>query len=134
MKEQKLNPYEQVILSEMQRRANEGDTLLKESLDSKDKDIHGCFSYVKHQAQKKAVGGCAMIEDDVVFGWAHHYYIEPKDVIDAEMKVATKKEDKTDSSKVTPKVAKKNRAENRDKVTTVKNGGQTFTITEFSLF
>lgn len=84
-KEQKISAYEQAILSEMERRAKDGDELLATALRSKDKNIQGCFAYVKAQARKKAVNGCAMIEDSVVYGWAHHYYIEPKEVIDKEL-------------------------------------------------
>lgn len=84
-KEDKLNPYEQIILAEMERRANEGDTKVADALQSKDKSIHACFEYVKAQAKKKAVAGCAMIEDTQVYAWAHHYYIEPKAVIEKEL-------------------------------------------------
>ena len=95
-KEDKLSPYEKTILTEMQRRASgeDGDmpdTLLADALASKDKDIHKCMAYVVAQARKKAVGNCAMIEDAVVYGWAHHYYIEPNEVIDKELKPAPKK-------------------------------------------
>lgn len=93
--EVKLNPYEKVILDEMERRANgeDGDmpdSLLADALKSPDKNIHECFSYITAQARKKATGNCAMIEDAIVYGWAHHYYIEPKSVIDAELKPAPK--------------------------------------------
>lgn len=95
-KEDKLSAYEKAVLAEMERRAEQGDTLVADALKSKDKNIHECWQYITAQAKKKAVAGCAMIEDAVVFGWAHHYYIEPKAVIDAEMK-----------SKSTPKTTTK---------------------------
>lgn len=93
--EVKLNPYEQVILAEMERRAqgDDGDmpdTLLADALKSPDKNIHECFAYITAQARKKASGNCAMIEDAIVYGWAHHYYIEPKSAIDAELHPAPK--------------------------------------------
>lgn len=101
-KEDKLSPYEQAILAEMERRANEdGDTLVADALKSADKNIHDCFNYVKAQAKKKAVSGCAMIEDSVVYGWAHHYYIEPKSVIDAELNPKPKEKPKTDTKTAT---------------------------------
>lgn len=104
-KEDKLSPYEQAILAEMERRANEdGDTLVADALKSADKNIHDCFNYVKAQAKKKAVSGCAMIEDSVVYGWAHHYYIEPKSVIDAELNPKPKDKPKTDTKGKTAKV------------------------------
>ena len=40
------------------------------------KSIEGCMNYIKNQAKTMAVNGCAMIEDNVVFGWAMHYYDE----------------------------------------------------------
>ena len=56
-----------------------------------------------------------MIEDAVVFGWAHHYYIEPKSVIDAEMKTATPKTE-TKPTKPT-KATKQPKKEERPKET-----------------
>lgn len=35
-----------------------------------------CLNILKNQARKQAVKGCAMVEDQVVFGWAVHYYDE----------------------------------------------------------
>lgn len=88
----KLSEYESVILSEMNKRA-QTDTLLAKGLTDKDKSIQDCYNYVRERARKKAVSGCAMIEDNEVYGWAVHYYIEPKEVIDKEMgpKIAPKK-------------------------------------------
>lgn len=85
-KQGKLSAYEQAILSEMERRAQGGDSLLAEALKNVGKTIQSCFAYVKEQARKQATAGCAMIEDSVVYGWAHHYYIESQETIDAEMK------------------------------------------------
>ena len=90
-KEEKPSPYEIAILAEMRRRADDGDELLYDALANPGKNIHDCFSYVKSQARKKAVAGCAMIEDNIVYGWAHHYYIESKATIDKEMKTETAK-------------------------------------------
>lgn len=158
-KEDKLSAYEKVVLAEMERRAEQGDTLVADALKSADKNIHECWRYVTAQAKKQAVAGCAMIEDAIVFGWAHHYYIEPKAVIDAEMK--PKPAPKTTTKPTTtpakgaekpkkpanPKDAgknnpllqsigkgKKNPKQGNDKVYTKKVGDKTFTITEFSLF
>lgn len=38
--------------------------------------IEDCFGYIKEQARKQAVGGCAMVEDAVVYKWARDYYLE----------------------------------------------------------
>ena len=155
-KEDKLSAYEKAVLAEMERRANkDNDTLVADALKSADKNIHECWQYITAQAKKKAVSGCAMIEDAVVFGWAHHYYIEPKAVIDAELHPKPKNDTKTTPAKgvekptkpVNPKDAgksnpllqevgkgKKNAKQGNDKVYTKKVGDKTFTITEFALF
>lgn len=80
----KPNTYEALILEEMKHRATT-DPLLAKGLESADKSISECFRYVTAQARKEATGNCAMIEDNKVYGWAVHYYIEPKEVIDKEL-------------------------------------------------
>jgi len=103
----KLSAYEQIVLDEMNRRVADGDELLATAMQSADKDIHACWSYITSQARKQAVGSCAMIEDDKVFGWAHHYYIESKETIDAEMKVKTAPKEKTAEQKKAEETKKK---------------------------
>ena len=103
----KLNPYEEVILAEMNRRAEQGDELLATALQSADKSIKGCYSYVVAQARKQAQGNCAMVDDQTVYGWAHHYYIESKETIDAEMKPKTAKKEKTAEEKKREETTKK---------------------------
>lgn len=103
----KLNPYEEVILAEMNRRAENGDELLATALQSADKSIKGCYSYVVAQARKQAQGNCAMVDDQTVYGWAHHYYIESKETIDAEMKPKTAKKEKTAEEKKREETTKK---------------------------
>jgi hypothetical protein len=101
-KPKELNPYEKVILAEMERRAQNGDELLATAMQSNDKNIQSCYEYVKAQARKQAVAGCAMIEDAVVYGWAHHYYIESKETIDKEMKKSDPKTEKKTAEKPKP--------------------------------
>lgn len=40
------------------------------------KSLSGCWEYIKSKARKDAVGVCAVIDDNVVFGWALHYFDE----------------------------------------------------------
>ena len=40
------------------------------------KTLQGCLENIRTKAQKQAVKGCAMIDDEVVFGWAVHYFEE----------------------------------------------------------
>jgi hypothetical protein len=94
--EKKLSPYEQIILAEMQRRATD-DELLAKGLESADKSIQECFKYVYEQARKIKDGNVAMVEDSKVYGWAVHYYTEPKDVTDAELHPKPKTSPKTET-------------------------------------
>lgn len=49
---------------------------MQEKLNNPNKSIEKMFSYIRNQAKKKAVNGCAVIGDTEVFGWAVHYYDE----------------------------------------------------------
>lgn len=49
---------------------------MQEKLNNPNKSIDKMFSYIRSQAKKKAVNGCAFISDAEVFGWAVHYYDE----------------------------------------------------------
>lgn len=49
---------------------------MQERLNNPNKSIDKMFSYIRSQAKKKAVNGCAVISDAEVFGWAVHYYDE----------------------------------------------------------
>ncbi len=68
------------------------------------KTLQGCLENIRTKAQKQAVKGCAMIDDEVVFGWAVHYFeedsIEEKlfkeDGTEFKAKTSPKKPSKTD--------------------------------------
>lgn len=49
---------------------------LAEKINSGKKTLQGCWKFIVGEAQKKAVSGCACIEDKEVFGWAVHYFEE----------------------------------------------------------
>lgn len=49
---------------------------MQEKLNNPNKSIDKMFSYIRSQAKKKAVNGCAVISDTEVFGWSVHYYDE----------------------------------------------------------
>lgn len=60
------------------------------------KTWNGCFSYIRNEARKKAVNGCAAVEDSTVYEWAEDYY--RSDVKEA-VKTSTRKTiQKVDSS------------------------------------
>ena len=59
------------------------------------KSLKGCADYIMAQAKKQAKGGCAAIEDAVVYGWAVHYYQEEEvKVEEVKAKVVTPKVEK----------------------------------------
>lgn len=71
---------------------------LDKAMQKTNKNIDDCWKYIVEQAQKKKTGNCACVADDVVFGWAFHYYQE--DSVSPKSKATPKVEVKT--AKVTP--------------------------------
>ena len=57
-----------------------------------EKTWNGCFSYIRNEARKKAVNGCAAVEDSTVYEWAEDYY--RSDVKEA-VKTSTRKTNST---------------------------------------
>ncbi len=47
---------------------------LKRRAAAEGKTAAGALAYAKGQARKLAVGGCACVEDETVYGWAMHYF------------------------------------------------------------
>lgn len=73
------------------------DSLFAVTYAKENKNIQDCCSYITSQAKKQAINGCAMIEDDVVYGWAVHYYDE--DDIKVEKSSSVRSEVKTSAPK-----------------------------------
>ena len=67
------NDYEKAILDYLESNASDA---LAEKINSGQKTLQSCFDYIRGEAKKQAKGGCAMISDAVVFGWAIHYFEE----------------------------------------------------------
>lgn len=72
---EKLTNEQKVILDYLNERAK-NDMTIALNLQKEGKSIKGCWDYIVSQARKAATGNCAMIADEVVFGWAVHYYDE----------------------------------------------------------
>lgn len=186
-KEEKLTPFQQTILAEMQKRAAD-DEQLTNGLQSKDKNIADCTKYLNERAKQTIEEGarngamCIHVDDDVVYGWAVHYYTESKETIENECPVlkpyVPKKVEKTAEQKKAEETTKKvyenpllsalmkkgakiandgevavvKTTERKDaegnvlsskttktdaqgnRTTTLTKNGQTYTMTEFSLF
>lgn len=68
------NAYEKAIAKYLE--ANASDALMGKIREAKNAGfgIKECFEYITGEARKLAKNGCAMVEDDVVYGWAVHYF------------------------------------------------------------
>lgn len=67
------NDYEKAIFDYLKENANEA---LKTKINNGKKTLSQCMDYVKKEAKNQAVGGMAMIEDKIVYGWAVHFFEE----------------------------------------------------------
>lgn len=67
------NAYETTVLKYLEENASDA---LAAKINSGQKTLQSCFDYIRGEAKKQAKGGCAMISDAVVFGWAIHYFEE----------------------------------------------------------
>lgn len=94
------NSFQDAIKTYLDKRAEE-DSLFAVTYAKEKKNIKECCSYINSQAKKQAVNGCAAISDDVVFGWAVHYYDE--DDIKVEKTSSTRSEVKTSAPKTEEK-------------------------------
>ena len=54
--------------------------LIRDDMDEKylneSKSLKGMIEYIRSEAQKQSNNGMAMIQDEVVYGWAIHYFDE----------------------------------------------------------
>ena len=89
----------------LMKRANE-DKFVAASLENEKKSLSGCYDYIKSVARKKAVKGCAVLEDSEVFYLAQHYYQESDDDLKNEKDVEIESVEKPVSLTVTKKPAK----------------------------
>lgn len=83
--------YAQAIANYLLERI-ETDECLRAKLEETNKTLKGCVDYVKSEAKKQAEDGVAMIEDNQVYDWCVHYFLE--DNLDFEPKAKENKEDK----------------------------------------
>ena len=64
---------EKLVLKYLEENASE---VLREKINSGKKTLKDCWEYIRAEARKKAVNGCACIDDVTVFGWAMHFFEE----------------------------------------------------------
>ena len=64
---------------------------LDEKFMNEEKNLNDMWEYIKKQAKEKAVNGCAVMEDDDVYGLAVHYFDETNEALG--IKTTKKKQD-----------------------------------------
>ena len=64
---------EKIILQYLESNVSE---VLAEKINSGTKTLADCWEFITECARKEAKNGCACIRDDVVFGWAIHFFEE----------------------------------------------------------
>ena len=67
------NPSQELVKNYLEQNVSD---LLAEKINNGKKTLQGCWNFIVGEAKKKAVSGCACIEDKEVFGWAVHYFEE----------------------------------------------------------
>ena len=98
-----LTKTEELILKYIDANASEE---LKKKIESSEKDIKDCVSWIAESVRERAVNGCAAVADDEVYGLAIHYFEEddikkleerqdyPKTVYEKKVEKAVKEEKK----------------------------------------
>lgn len=104
---QAATDYKGIIARYLFNFANE-DEHFKQKLLETDKTLDGCINYIKSEAKKVAVNSCAVVEDNVVYQQARHYFLE--DSINNEVKASQPKT----TSKPTPQEIDENEDESGD--------------------
>ena len=99
--------YKGIIARYLFNFANE-DEHFKQKLLETDKTLEGCIRYIESEAKKVAVNSCAVVEDNVVYQQARHYFLE--DSINNEVKASQPKA----ASKPTPQEVDENEDESGD--------------------
>ena len=64
---------EKIILQYLENNVSD---VLAEKINSGTKTLADCWKFITECARKEAKNGCACIRDDVVFGWAIHFFEE----------------------------------------------------------
>ena len=84
-----MSDFKEIIKQHLEKMAVV-DKSFAEKFANKEKSIEKCCDYIVNQARKQAVESAAVVQDDVVFGWAAHYYQETNEDLANEGKEKTK--------------------------------------------
>ncbi len=91
--------YAQAIANYLLTRI-ETDECLKTKLEETNKTLKGCVEYVKKEAKKQAEDNVAIIEDQQVYEWAVHYFLEDSLDCEPKEKPSKKKKEEEETEKV----------------------------------
>lgn len=70
-----MSNFKEIIKAHLDNMAAQ-DSAFAERYNDKSKSLDKCIEYITSEARKQAKNGCAAIEDEIVYGWAVHYYQE----------------------------------------------------------
>ena len=73
--------FKQIIKNHLDKMAQQDFAFAERYKDEK-KSLDECIKYITAEAKKKIKNGGVWLEDDVVFGWAVHYYQEENIKVD----------------------------------------------------
>ena len=106
--------FKNIIKAHLDKMAQQ-DFAFAERYKLESKSLDKCIQYIKSQAQKQAKQGFAAIEDDVVYGWAVHYYQEDNVEVNEKVKakVVTPKADKPKEIKPIKALVKSKKDDNK---------------------
>ena len=100
---------EKLILKYLEENASD---ILCEKINAGEKTLKDCWEFIKGEARKLAVGGCACIDDTTVYGWAIHFFeedgIKPVKTRGTERKEVVSEKEKTPKKNKDSTVKKKN--------------------------
>ena len=98
------NAFKEVIKAYLDKRAHE-DELFAKSYAKAEKGLDECCKYIMAQARK--MGNAVCVADEVVYGWAVHYYDEAVAEFDEPEEVCEVKVERSEPKIEKPKKAKK---------------------------
>lgn len=67
------NNTEKIVLNYLEKNASDE---LAEKINNGNKTLAGCWKYITNEAKEYLSNKSGAVEDDVVFGWAIHYFEE----------------------------------------------------------
>lgn len=73
---------------------------------NEEKNLTQMINFIRDEARKQSTNGMAMIEDDVVYGWAIHYWDEPNENLKIRSTIDNNKKEEAEVSNTQSKKEK----------------------------